>query len=185
METIEELTQKLLTTYGVQHQLEKLRLRAVPSLVRWIEGARTTLPLGLIPITLAWTAVVFFLPYGDSQTLIRLYALGLLAMLGGVSLLLVLRNLTGRMKLRDEVLGEMTMLTGLAYHPNTALRRSVATKGFATLADFRQWYEKQRGILENRAADFESAIATLKRNADRPLPDLDDFPPGARTFLEN
>jgi len=185
MESIEAITAKLLAAYGAQHQLEKLRQRAVPGIVRLLEGARTILPLGMIPITLVWTAVVFFLPVGDPFKLIRLYALGLLAMMLGAGLLLLLQALLSRIKLSDKILGEMALLPGLAYHPNIVLRRNVAARGYATLGEFRQWFDKQREILETRVGDFEVALENLRRGDRFPPPNYESLPPGARAFLED
>lgn len=185
METAETLTQKLLAAYGTRHQLERLRERAVPKPIRMVEGARTVLPLGMIPITLVWTAVVFFLPIGDPFKLIRLYALGLLAMMLSAGALLALQTLSSGLKLNDQILGEMTMIHGLAYHPNTALRRHVAARGYATLGEFRQWYEKQREILETRVSDFDGALAALKRGKRLPTTDISAYPPGAQLFLKD
>lgn len=183
MDTIESLTQKLLATYGTQYQLERLRQRAVPRVVRMLEATCETLPLSMIPITLAWTALVFFLPLGEPLKIIRLYAVGLLAMLIGAAFLFTMQALCSRLKLKDEILSEMTLLSGLAYHPNTALRRCVLARGYATLGEFRAWYVKQREILDTRAADFAAAIDTARRGGATPK-NLDHYPPGARAFLE-
>ena len=131
-------------------------------------------------IGLSWT--VFFLPVTDPIKLIRLYALGLLSMLVFAGVVFTLRTLLARLKLRDSILEEMTMLQGLAYHPNTVLRRSLSTRGWVTLGEFQHWYEKQREILQTRADDFEAAIETARRGVE--ALDLDTFLPGARAFLE-
>jgi hypothetical protein len=184
MESVETLTQKLMAAYGTQHQLERLRQRAVPKLVRVLEGARTVLPLSLIPASLVWTAVVFFLPFGDTMELIRLYAIGLLTLMLTAGFLLMLRFAVTHLRLRDEFLGELTLIPGLAYHPNTALRRRVAARGYATLAEFQQWYDKQREILETRVSDFDAALHALKRSPAAPR-NLDQYAPGARLFLQD
>ena len=184
MESVETLTQKLMVAYGTQHQLERLRQRAVPKLVRVLEGARTVLPLSLIPASLVWTAVVFFLPFGETLELIRLYAMGLLVLMLTAGILLMARLLLSRLRLRDEILGEMTLIPGLAYHPNTALRRRVAARGYATLAEFQHWYDKQREILETRVSDFDAAIHALK-HSQTATRDLAQYAPGARLFLQD
>lgn len=183
MESVESLSQKLLVTYGARHQLERLHQRAVPVVVRVIEAARVALPLGMIPLALVWTAVVFFLPIMEPLALIRLYAMGLLGLLLIAAAVVAFRALLSRVRLKDSILGEMATLQGLAFHPNTALRRQLAARGYATLGDFHQWYTKQCEILDQRAEDFEAAIEHAERGHTAP-PNLDEFPPGARLFLE-
>lgn len=182
MEAVEDLTQKLLATHGVQHLLERLHQRAVPAPVRLLEGIRAALPLGMIPISLVWTAVVFFLPVTEPIKLIRLYALGLLAMLVFAGVAFTLRTLVAKLRLKDAILEQMAVLQGLAYHPNTVLRRSLSARGWVTLGEYQLWYEKQRDILQTRADDFEAAIENARRGVE--AVDLDAFPPGARAFLE-
>lgn len=184
MEPTESLNQKLLAVYGAVHQLERTRVRAIPGWARFLEGVSNALPLGMIPITLVWTAIVFFLPYGDHIKLIRLYALGLFAMLLSAGLLAVLVSLVSRLRLKDLVLLEIAGMSGLAFHPNNVLRRVVAVRGYATLGEFRTWYLKQREILDTRVSDFEAQAEGLRGPKIEAL-SADQLPEGARAFVES
>mgnify|MGYP001175357821 CR=1 FL=1 len=183
-ETIESLTEKLLAAYSALSQLSLVRKRALPLWVRALDVAGNALPLGMIPITLIWTAIVFFAPTYDPIGLIRMYAIGLLVMLLGAGLICGLRLTAFRQKLPDEILGDLALLDGLAYHPNAVLRRSIAARGYATLGEFLSWHDKQKEILDTRVSDYLVAIDTLRRGTAKQRVHF-DLPPGARAFLDS
>jgi len=163
--------------------LSQLRRRGLPRTVTLLYRLCEGLPLGLIPVTLTWTGIVFFLPVTEPLTLIRVYALGLLAMLLIWAALWQARTLVGTWRLADGILGEIAQLPGLAYHPNATLRRQLVGRGWVTFGEFRDWAEKQRQILETRRKDYEVAVELAKHPSLRA--DLRGFPPGARAFLES
>ena len=184
-ESPESLAHKCREAAQALEGLVDLRRRALPRGVGLIHGACAALPLGLIPISLTWTAAVFFLPDSQPLILIRLYALGLLGILLAWAAVRQTQTLVNAWKLADGVLGRIARMRGLAYHPNAALRRELAARGHVTLGDFKIWYERQHQILETRLHDYQAARDLAREQSEgSPAIDTAGFPPGARAFLE-
>jgi len=181
-DTIDSLTPKLGATLTTLRAVEQLYADGISPGRRGLYRICEWLPLGVIPLSLVWSGVIFFAHAEDPMHLVLMFSLGLLAILGSTGMLFALRRVLDELRLGDAILGEIVQNPNLAYHPNSVLRRCVARRGYATLGEFRIWVAKQREILNNRANDFAASLDALRKGP--PLCRLEQIAPGARAFLD-
>lgn len=179
-ESLPSLTEKLGATLATRRQVEEIYAAAVPYGLRLVYRGCDALPLGLIPASLLWCCVIFFIPAADPLRLILVFALGLLTLLGALGVLFVFRWVGDRSRLDEEILRELVG-QDFAYHPTAVLRRALLRQGHVTYRDFRTWVQNERTILNNRANDYVASLEALRQ---RP-PVAHAFSPAARAFLDD
>lgn len=175
--------ERLARAVVARETVEDLYAQAFAPGVRALHRALESLPLSMIPATLAWTFLAITLLETASAYSLQIYLAGLFLLAVGALALAGAARLHGRTVLPDSVLERLCEdLSGLAYYPNTQLKERIRKKGYASRWDFYLWYREQTGILATRIRDLN---AQRSRSLAPPAPATAVRSEAARRFLQS
>jgi hypothetical protein len=175
--------ERLARAVVARETVDDLYAQAFAPGVRALHRALESLPLSMIPATLAWTFVAITLLETASPYSLQVYLAGLFLLAVGALALAGAVRLHGRRALPDAVLERLGEdLAGLAYYPNVQLKDRIREKGYASRWDFYLWYLEQASILATRIRDLN---AQRTRSLAAPVPSATVRSEAARRFLQS
>jgi hypothetical protein len=180
---VHDSEEKLTRAIVARESVQDLYAQAFAPGVRILHRMLESLPLSMIPATLAWTFLSITLLQMNSMRSLQLYLAGLFVLAAAALSLVAVVRLLGRTTLDDEVLERLADgLAGLAYYPNALLKDRIREKGFANCWDFYLWYREQTSILATRIRDLKAQCA---RAAVPPTPHVTLRSEAANRFLQS
>ncbi len=177
-----EQSEKLAKALLARHRLEDLYHEVYGPSSRALHRFIDSLPLSSIPLVAAWSLALAFASHEAAAIYDwpRMYLSGLVVLGALCAMAMAVRRALDLREMPDEVLAEMAVEHDIfAFYPNSLLKRTLSRRGSANRHDFREWYLRQREILDNRVRDLREAA----QQAPTGKVALDALKPGARAFM--